>query len=105
MPQIIIGGTILTVWSAGIQVQQTHLSNKTFYSKHAIASLGCVVNSKSCSLLYVPVHTQNQISQSIITWDYEKPTANYAEKAYQFIMTHLYNAGENDLIIDSGLYT
>lgn len=108
MPQIVINDTIITVWSAGIQIQKTHLPTKTFYSKHAIASLSTVKTTTHSILLYVPVHTQNQGGQEIISWYSEKPSPNYAASAYDFIMTHLYSADlatDDDLIKDSGLYT
>lgn len=108
MPQIVIDNTIITVWSAGVQIQKKCCQNRTFYSKHAIASLSAVKTDKYSSLLYVPVHTQNQINQEMASWFSEKPMPNYSVTAYDFIMTHLYSAdlaSHDDLIKDSGLYT
>ena len=102
MPQIVLNDTIVSVWSAGLQIQKG--LSKTFYSKHAIATLSTVKTDKYCSLLYVPIHTQNQGCQEIVSWYSEKPMPNYADDAYEFIMSNLYSSFKiDDSIV--GLYT
>jgi len=102
MPQITLNDIILTVWPAGLQIQKG--LNKTFYSKHAIATLSTVKTDKYCSLLYVPVHTQNQGFQELVSWYSETPTQNYADEAYEFIMSNLYLSSMADDSV-GGLYT
>ena len=102
MPVLKIDDVLICVWSAGIQITKIDSTEKLFFSKDSIGTIMTVKNDNLCAVRYIPIHSQNYIPIDIVSWFKEKSPSNNANKAYEFIMEHLYSAPDG--AISDSLY-
>ena len=97
MPTAKFDNITITVWSAGIQIQEDESPNVIFITKSAIGSLHVIKDVNGSYIRYMPSNFTSGGPYELVNWWSEKVSNNHALAAYDFILKCLYDKKEEEL--------